>query len=376
MPNWKDGERRDYLTVEMLHPITFERLGWLKGVTGATVTEDYYSDTRVAATVSTIEPDSYVDLALLRIWHEARFADGEVWREEIGTFFALRSDDEWVSGVHQTTFDCKSMLYGMSQDLAPKKLTIKKGGKTKAAFETICKECKRRRKWISANDKTFGKNTDFDAGKSYLSRLHELADASGNRVDVTSDGYVTFSKYVRPAKRDPSMSLAWNSYLVLASGINMSTNDMEVTSRAIVTWKHDYKVKVRNGVYKTNSGSHHKGDPKYKEKTAHKDVTAWADVPTGNRAHIDRRGFRVSSWHSEDDLGDSQALAQKKAKEYLAEEDEPIVTWSVPCRWFDVHEGNILRWLPPDETAYRKVLVQSVERDLWHYSQTLTLKEV
>lgn len=374
--DWRDRERRDYLTVEMVHPTSFNHLGWLKGVTGATVTEDYESDTRIAATVTTVAPESYIDLALLRIHHECRFSNGDTWNECIGTFFALRSDDEWVSGVHQTTFDCKSMLYGMEQDIAPKVLTIKKGGKTKAAFETICKECKRPRRWVSANDKAFGSNTDFDAGQSYLERLHDLAEKSDNRVDVTTDGVVTIQKLVKPAKRSPVMKLAWNSPLVLASGISMSTDDMEVTSRAIVTWKHSYKTKVRDGVYKSNSGNHKKGDPKYKESTANKDVTAWADVPSGNRAHIDRRGFRVASWHSEDDLGDSQSVAQKKAKEYLAEEDEPNVVWTVPCRWFDIHEGQVISWLPPDATQYRNCLVESLERDLWHYTQTLTLKEV
>ena len=377
MPNWLDGERRDRVLCELISPNGYGHLGWLSGVTAVRVTEGYESDTRINATVTTVEPETYIDLAMVRLIHVATFAGGEEWREVIGTFFAMRDSDTFRSGGSETTFQLRSVLYGMADDLAPHDLTVAKGSTASAAFAKMCQTCKRPRLWVDgANDARFTANRTFEAGKSYLSWLHQLANAAGNRLDVDPQGRVTMSRYVRPRDRAASMTLAWNSPLVLASGIRHETNASEIPSRAVVTWEHESTVLVRNGVYKTATDGHRKGDPRYTKKTVRSTMTAYADVAAGNAAHIDRRGFRVTTFHTEDDLGESQAVAQQRAAQYLDEEDDPRITWEVPCRWFDVHEGDIISWLPPGESGYRKCLVHNTNRDLRDFSQTLILKEV
>ena len=94
---------------------------------------------------------------------------------------------------------------------------------------------------------------------------------------------------------------------------------MEVPSRAIVTWEHEVTSKVRVGTY--TSGSN-KGRPRYEERTDMVTVTGWADAPAGSRSSIGRRGYRVSTWHREDDLGAGRAAAEERAKRYLAQEGD------------------------------------------------------
>lgn len=374
MPNWLDGERRDRILCELVNPSGYGHVGWLDGVTNVRVTEGYESDTRINATVATIAPETYVDLAMVRLIHVATFAGGEEWREVIGTFFAMRGADVSQHGGTETTFQLRSALYGMSEDLAPLDLTVAKGSTASAAFAKMCQACKRPRLWVDgANDARFSANRTFAAGESYLSWLHQLANATGNRLDVDPQGRVTMSRYVRPRERAAGMRLAWNSPLVLSSGIRRTPNAAEVPGRAVVTWEHEKKVRVRNGTYTYGAN---KGRPKYTEKTVRSTVTAYADAAPGSPNDIDRRGYRITSWHSEDDLGESQAVAQQRAAQYLDEEDEPRITWEVPARWFDVHEGDVIAWLPPGESSWRKCLVHNLDRNLSDFVQTITLREV
>lgn len=381
MPNWLDGERIDRLKVRLVNPTNYGHVGWLS-VTGATLTENYYSDTRIQGTVTAIDAENYVPLSMVRIIHEARFSNGESYSRILGTFFALRARDSWKSGAHETTFELKSVLYGMSSDLAPFDMTIAKDAHTKAAYNKICSACARKRLWIStANDKRFGKNVTLEAGQSYLSWLHQLASKSSNRIDCDEYGRVTIDRYISPSRRTPKMKLPYNSPLVLAVGVTRESDEMTVPSRAIVTWEHDYEVNVPDGVYSSDytdsSGvKHKKGSKKYTKKTEHKTITDYADVTAGNSAHISRRGFRVSTWHDMDDLGDSKSVAQAKAKSYLSEEAVPTTTWRISTRWFEVYEGDVLYWKPSDGEPYRKVLVIDTDKDLFRFTITLTLKEV
>lgn len=359
MPNWFDQERTDILTAQLVSPSDYSEIGWLEGLTGGSVTDDCDTDTRIAATLTTVAPETYVDLAMVRLWHEARFSDRTTFTELLGTFFALRTSERWQSGANVVTFDLKSALYGLSNDVAPTPKVIAKNAYARAAYESICKDCRRPHRWLDANNKRFAANKVLDAGKTELTRLHELASLSGNRLDVDEQGRLTFSAYVRPGNRAVSMELEADSPLVLASGITRSTDEMVIPSRAIVTWNHSQKVKVKG-----------------KTTTQQKAITAVADVSSGSHSSLGRRGYRVSTYHTEDDLGTSTALAQQMARKYLDLEDDVSVTWEVPCRWFEVKSGQVIRWRPPDEDTYRRCLVSRVSRDLRTFTQTLTLKEV
>lgn len=381
MPNWLDGERIDTLRVQLINPTDYGYVGSVK-VTDASITEGYYTDTRVQGTIDVLDADNYVPLSMIRLIHEADFSNGEHYKKVLGTFFAMRSKDTWKSGSLVTRFELKSVLYGMSKDISPLSLVFAKGSFAQAAYNDICNRCNRKRRWIKgANNKRFAKNLVLELGDDRLTWLHRLASVTTNRVDCDENGYVTMSAYIPPSRRTPKMKLPYNSPLVLASGIDRESDFMEVPMRAIVTWEHSYDVLVEDGVYKSNAKDsdgvqHYKGEKKYKKKKERATIVDYAEVDAGNQAHINRRGFRVASWHSEDDLGDSQAVAQALAKAYLDEESKPTVTWKLTTRWFEVYQGDVLSWKPSDSEAYRKVLVTDCDKNLSNFTISLELKEV
>lgn len=371
--DWTSGERRDHLRAVLVDPVSYAVVGELGEVTGGSIVENYDAPTRVSGTVETIAPETYVDLSMVRLIHEAQLGP-ETYRETLGTFFALRSSGTYRVGTHRVLYDLKSVLYAMQDDYAPEDLTLAKGSTAKAAFARICGLCSRRRSWVDgASDSRWGKAWTLEAGDSYLSWLHQLADRSSNRVDASASGLVTMAAYVRPRDREPIMRLPWNSPLVMSAGIADRTNEDELPSRAIVTWEHAHEVRVRDGVY--TSGAQ-KGQPKYRTKTERTTVTGWADADAGARSSIGRRGYRVSTWHVEDDLGAGKAAAEEKARQYLNREDDVIRRWDVPCFWFPVHEGDVLLWREPDSDSWRRCLVDELRRDLTNWTQVLTLRGV
>lgn len=369
--DWESGERRDRLVVALVDPTSYAAVGYLGEVVGGSVVENYESDTRIAGTVSTLAPDTHVDLSMMRLIHEARLGS-ETYRETLGTFFALRSSGSTRNGHRRASYDLKSVLYGMEEDHAPQDLTMASGTLASAAFDTICKRCQRRRQW-QGNDTRWTKAWTLEAGDAHLSWLHQLASRSSNRLDVTTSGLVSMGRYVAPRDREPLMRLAWNSPLVTSAEITDTTNEMEVPSRAIVTWEHEVTAKVRVGTY--TSGSR-KGQARYEERTDMVTVTGWADAPAGSRSSIGRRGYRVSTWHREDDLGAGRAAAEERAKRYLAQEGDVVRRWDATTFWFPLHAGDVLLWRPRELDSHVKVMVTDVTKDLTSWTMRVSMKEV
>lgn len=352
MPDWTDTEITHRVTCQMRDPVSLASRGWLE-ITGATVSEGYYSDTRIGGTVTSIASDDYVDLAMLQLHHSAMFRDGSVFNETLGTFFVDAAPQSRKSGRTQVEFSLKSALWGLSVNEAPYAFTVGRGSRAGDVFDRICNTCRRQhRKLNGYNNHRFGSTLVWDAGETYLSHLFSLTDASSNRVDVAPDGYITLGRYTSPASRQPSMRLAWNSPLVLASGIERSSDELTIPGRTIVTWDYD-----RNG------------------KTV--PVIAYTDVKSGHRASLGRRGFLVTETHRLTDRSSSSASeAENLAHEYIKSDTQSTIEWQVPTRWFSVHEGDVISWKPSDTEPYRKVLVKNVERDLRTWLLELTLKEV
>lgn len=378
-----EKERLDTLKVQLLTPVGYKHLGWMSGVTNATLIEDYDSDTRVQGTITTIAPESYIDLAMVRLIHDSKWPNGTSARETLGTFFVIRTGDSWSSGVQEVTFELKSVLYGMKDDLAPDSLTLAKGSYGIDAFAKICDLCKRpKTSLVSKDNNRQLANMTLDAGKSYLSWLHEVAERDGMRIDVNTSGQVTYDKDLGFAK-SPTLSLAHNADVVMG-GVAMSSDLSTVASRSIVTWDYEYDEQVRDGVYKSNytdsDGVYHaKGSAKYKTKKAHRPITAWADVEAGHPAHIGRRGWRKAVYHkySGDEYSDnaSKSQAQNMAKSLLKDDSAATTEWTIPMLYVpDIHAGDVIRW-KPQGGDYRKCLVTSIQKELYHYTMTVTLRE-
>ena len=381
-----EKERRDTLKAEMVTPSGYKHLGWLKGIVSASILEDYDSDTRIQGTVSTTDPDSYIDLSMIRLIHESRWPDGSSSMETLGTFFVVRTGDNWKSGTQQVTFELKSVLYGMKDDLAPEPLTLASGSYGIDAFAKICSLASRpKTSLVQKQTNRRISNLTLKAGESYLKWLHEVAENDGRRIEVSESGYVLYTDDLG-AKKAPSMSIAAEADCVIASGIRVSSDETVRASRSIVTWDYQYEEQIPDGTYKSDYTDsygvrHAKGSPKLKKTTAHKAITAYADVDQGDRAHIGRRGWRKSVYHKysgdEYSANPSVSEAQMIAKNLLPEDAVITAKWEIPMLYLaDLHAGQVIRWKPPGETEYRRCLVTKLSKELMHYTMKATLTEV
>ena len=350
--DWTSKEIRHSLIAEMVKPNGYTHLGWLD-VENGTVTYQYYSDERVYGKVSTYTMDEYIDLAMLRLVHIAELGK-EIYREPLGTFFAEVSSDEYTESVHKGSFNLNSVLWGMADDLAPNETSLAEGGFAKDAMQQICEKCSRPFKIESNfNDYRFGSNHILEALDSYLSHLHQIADLSGNRVDCDELGNVSFSKYIAPSEKEPTISLEYGSSMILTQPISMDNGDSDTYSRAIVTWEHS--------------------DDDTNESMV---ITGYADVESGNRLHIANRGYRKSVAYREDDLGTSIVEAQNKAREYLEYDSVGTVTWELQTKYFPLSVGDVIKWRPRDG-AERYCMVTSLEKQLsGSFSMDIIMKEI
>lgn len=353
LDRWRDTEISHHLTCMMVDPHSFEPLDELY-VTDASIDEEYESDTRVSGSVTAEDYSSYIDLSAIRLYHDARFSDGSTDKELLGTFFVHGVDPSYKSGSTSASLTLGSALWAMSVDMQMYSYTVPTGTRTSTVFVDLCNRCWRPHKLLPGyNNYRFTTTQVWDAGQSHLSHIYNLTDISGNRVDVEPDGTITLGKYTAPHYQAAADDLAWDDPLVLSESIDMESDDGEVPGRVGVSWE-----------YRPDGA------------TDSRTIAAFADVSQGSRYSINRRGYRVSELKTLQDVDSSSvAEAQKRAKAYLSEVDQASVKWSLTVRWCEIHEGDVLNWMPPTGT-WRKCLVYSADMDLKTWTIKLTLKEV
>lgn len=346
---WRSGEAEHALEVEMLDPASFASRGTLS-VTGASMSEDYYSDTRASGSVSLLSADDYIELSAIRLWHRYELPNGERGREPMRTFFVTANPGVYTFGGESMTLELSSMLWAMSVD-ENVFYQVAAGATSKAVFEDICRRTRRKgRVEPGAGDYRFASTTIWDAG-SYLDQMFALTEAAGNRVDEDPYGVVTMERYVRPSARSVKHSLRYDDPLVVSSGIERESDELALPGRAWVAWE---------------AGD---GDDR---RTAH----ACADVPDGSPLSIGRRGFRVASMHHLSDVEEmSQSEAQRRASRFLASDTEATTTLSVTFRWFGIREGDVIGFVPGDGEPSRKYLVKSADYDFTAWTVRTVLKE-
>ena len=352
--DWRNKEIRHILLAEMLNPADYTHLGWLP-INGGSITEKYYSDTRIQGSIDTDEFDSYIDLAMIRLIHGASVGT-DIFRETLGTFFVEVSSDTYVYGLHKAKLNLNSVLWAMQDDAVPNETSLAEGGYTLDAIQQLCAAC--RRPYIfndTANNARFGSNYILEAFDSYLSHLYQVADVSGNYINCDANGYVTIERYISPSERTPLLDLYYGDSLIRTEPISYENGDADTYSRAIVTWQHQ------------------------EEGASHEDfqvITGYADVPDGDRLSIGRRGYRRSTVYREDDLGNSLYLAQEKAREYLATDSMGVVTWEIQTKYLPLKAGDVIRWFPKDGIE-RICMITSLEKSLsGGFGLDIIMKEV
>ena len=361
--DWGDPRRTDEIRVYMVCPTDLDRTyGELTGVdlSGCSIEAGYYTDTRVSAKL-TVVGDAWVRGSFLRVVHRVPEWGYE---NELGTFVVTNDAATRENGVWKYELTCQSVLYGLSTDLLSWPVTRAKGSSAVAGMKYILDTCKRRYVNRGAKDKRLGSALVMETGKSMLSHLFKLCQQAGDRLDVDGHGRVTISPYVRPAAKEPRLTIdvsdpRGTSY----GGLKRSTDWLSSVGRVTVSCRYSETVK--------------KGK---KSKTVSREIVAHADASAMDHRGSAVRGYLVTDFRSLSDMKPrTKAQAQKLANRYLRDSSPELVEWELDSAYMPVWQGDVVELLVPDGddqySGRRKCLVKSLSVDLANMTMSLRLKE-
>lgn len=358
---WLDPERTDRLHATMLEPNTRAVLGTLDLEAGGSLTQGYRTDTRVSASVTMADWRQWRRNAMVRLDHTWRCGEANGFStgaEVLGTFFAEPGDRDGDMGGTSCGLSLTSQLWGYASDDCQGAWTVAAGASARSVLSAMAgydRPSPKYRFMPDFHDYRHGSTVSYDQ-TNMLSMMMQECGNSGNRADVTLDGYASFGAYRVPSRRDAAWSLSWDSPLVVSGSVSVSDDAAKTADRSIVAWT------VSDGGESV-------------------DVTGTADLPRSNPLSVAQRGFRVTARHSLTGMDSTSSWeATQRAKSWLPEDSTTTVTHSVTVTWCPINAGDVVMWTPRDgateRDGARKCLVASADCDLGAWTKSLKLEEV
>lgn len=342
-------------------------LGTLSGVVlqGLTITENYNSDSRVQAKVSTVtkptESDGYVMNARLRIILDL---PGKSWQKELITGYVSDITLTYDKGFIKRDYTIEGTIWGLLDHKMNVPITIGKGAKMVNVWTTLMRTQTRMQfSATNARDKTFNNNVVYEAGSNLLTILSEVCSGY-SRMDVDGHGVVTLSKYTSPSAQSTNVVIDYNDFDGLAlTPLGRTSSEWEMPGRAIVT----------ANVSTTDSNG----------KTTQKVIAGYYDAPDSHATSMATRGWLKARSDSYSGISSSPSKSElnSMAKQNWKRSQTKGIEWTGSTVFADYHAGDVVILVTPSDTGLNeitghKVLLQSVRTDLSTMTQELTMKEV
>lgn len=353
------------VTVMVIHQADVDNtLGFLSGVQlqGLTITENYYSDTRIQGKVTTIVPegksDGYVKNARLRIiLNVPKFA----FIEELMTGYVSDIKITNEDGYTKRQYTLESTIWGILEHKIKDPITIKKGAKLVSTWGSIInKLTKMQYSTTGAQDHAFKNNILYEVGTNLSTLLFELSSGY-DRMGVDGHGRLTLKKYVNPTEQEPTSVMSYHDTRgMLVKPLARTSSEYDPPGRAIVTTTISKEV--------TEKG---------KKKTIQEVVSGFYDAPSSHATSINSRGWlraRSDSYTGASEKPSKSELNAAAKKNWEAAQDKGI-EWTCPSVFQDWHIGAVITLIPNSTTSV-KCLIKSVTTNLDDMTQNLTLKEV
>ena len=317
-------------------------------ITSASISEAYYSDTRVQASIKCLD-SAWTRQAWVRVIAEV---PDEGYSEELGTFLVTGDDADESNGTWTTTLSCESALYALDLQAAKRPFVVANGAMAKQAMESTLGWCGRDYVDNDAPDHMMGGDVVFETGSSILERLYDLADRCDIRLDVDGHGRVTLDRYVLPANRSSSFAIDLKaSDSIALDGISRTSNYLEIPTECIVSY---------------TSGS---GD----DAT---EIQGYAE--NGGRVAIGERGYVVSKVVSLTEMApETFERADAIARERLDKASNESAEWTLTTEYMPIRigaVGTLRNHGDPYYSGDQKVMVKSRDIDLKDMTMKLTLK--
>lgn len=368
--NWADTGYAYDVDVTVVHQTNVDNtIGFLSGVqlSNLSTSENYNSDSRMSAKVTTIVPegesDGYVDNGRLRIILTIPKLD---FTEEYVTGYVSDISESTSHGYTTRKYSIEGTIWGLLNHKIDAPVTIGKGAKMLDVFTSLLsKQTKMQYDIEGAQDHTFGSTVIYEAGTNMSTLLFETTEGY-NRMNSDGHGRITLRKYVAPSKRTPERILDYNSVRGLAiAPAEKSSTKWDSPGRAIVT----ATVSVTDS---TNNS------------TSQEVIVGSYDAPASDPTSIETRGWLLA--RSDNYSGNSEKPSKSEldaaAKKNWESAQNAENSWECSTVFADYHAGDILTFILPsgnnvDEPLKSyKVLVTSVTTQFDTMIQELTLKEV
>ena len=353
--SWKDLRVSHILNFVMVSPVDLNAsYGLLEGVdlTSSTIDQGYYTDDRISGSLK-VYGEGWEPGSMIRVLHMIPELD---YTREEGTFIVTNAPAERSNGVWSRTLELHSKLWGLAQEKPPELWKISKNAKYLKAFGNMLSTAGYT--YLideDANDGTFTTTRLYDACESWQTRLFDLADLSGNRIEVDGHGRIVIEPYISPSLRSPEYRFhLHDSRGMVSDDLSLTTNFATAPGRTIVRYQ-----------YSDDDGTEH-------------DIIGWADVQNEFSKNV--RGYLVTDVQVVSEL--NPATEQKAiavAKERLAQQSVEKIEWSVTVPYIPLHEGDVVELVIDDGykryQGQRLCMVKNLSWNLGDMTMRLTLKE-
>ena len=366
--DWKNTGYTYEVAVNVIHQTDVDyTLGCLSGVqlSSLSVTEQYYSDTRVQAKVSTVveegKSDGYIKNARLKI---ILIIPEHGWSEEFITGYVSDIDEKSQNGYIERTYTIEGTIWGLLNHVMNQPITIGKGAKLLAIFSSLLtNHTKMQFVLDGAQDKSFANTILYEPGTVLSTILFELVSGY-NRMDVDGHGRIVLRRYIAPANKTPTRIIDYNDSLTLALlPLSKTSTEYESPGRVVVT----------TTISKTVNG-----------KSVQEVICGYYDAPQTNPTSIHVRGWLNGKSESYSGISENPSKSElnTQAKKVWEDNQDKGVEWTFTSVFADYHAGEVVTLVKPvlresgQVTETHKVLISTATTKFNTLTQELTLKEV
>ena len=366
--DWEDTGYSYFIEVSMVSQTNVNStLGILRGVKldGMTITENYNSDSRIQAKISTVvdddETDGYIANSRLRI---TLVIPDRGYNDDLVTGYVTNISEKTEHGYTQRDYTIEGTIWGLLEHKMHCAVTVKKGSTLLQGWTNLMKkQTKMQYSVTGAKNHTYNRNAVYEAGTSLGSILFQMSSGY-SRMDTNGKGVVTLKAYTEPKKQTATRTIDFNDPKGLAlSPLNKTSSQWEIPGRAVVT--ANVSTTDKNG------------------KTTQKTMVGYYDAPASHATSLSTRGWLRGRQDAYKGVSENPSKSElnAEAKTNWQNSQNKGIIYSCKTVFANFHEGEVITLMAPvleasGKPSGIKVLVESVQTDLKSFTQDLKMKEV
>lgn len=343
---WRDPAYEPDLNIQMVDPHNLDiSRGLLTGVTNCTLTDGYYSDTKISGALETID-DNYIGGSWLRIYVD----DTAVATLGVQDISITQAPENAL----KKSYTLQSVLWMLDADIGANLYTIGQNTMASTVINAICNECGKKVTFMPGfYDSYYQTAKVFERTDSFRAILADVCSTAGDQLGVNGHGEITISPYINPSYRSIDWTLreSDSDSIIIDPGYDDKDASGDAYNRTIVV--------------ATNSSGEN-------EQT----IVASSDAGPESPVSSYYRGWTKSNVHQVSDMQPfTYDRAMQLVNQYIPDDRSRGLSRDCTCMYFPVEGGQIIEWVDM-QGSKSLYLAQTVEHDLFSWTSKLTLKKL